>query len=91
MSKQFREQELKAELDSFDQIYQVDDDIDELTGAEYRERCRDRWIVNRRDLVMHSLFLCQTLLLAYAKAFDVDDDDTIVLELDRILQEYKQL
>ena len=63
MSRQFREQDLKEELDGFDKIYQVDDDIEDLTGTEYRERCRDRWIVNRRDIVMHSLIICQILVL----------------------------
>ena len=91
MSKLFRQNEIAEELQSFEKVYKVDEDIDKLSGREYRERCRDRWIVDRRDIVMHSMFLCQTVLLAYAEAFDVDDDDTIVLELHRILEEYKSL
>ena len=96
MSKQFREQELKEELDSFDQIYQVDDDVEELTGAEYRERCRDRWIVNRREIVMHSLIICQTALLGLGEALEslghtVDSPAQLAMALDRLIEEYKRL
>tara|TARA_B100000809_G_C14748860_1_gene391370 strand:- start:152 stop:442 length:291 start_codon:yes stop_codon:yes gene_type:complete len=96
MSKQFREQELKDELNSFDQVYVVDDDIEDLTGAEYRERCRDRWIVNRREIVMHSLIICQTALIGLGDAMEalghtVDSPAELAMALDRLIEEYKRL
>ena len=96
MSKQFREQELKEERDSFDKIYQVNDDIEDLTGTEYRERCRDRWIVNRREIVMHSLIICQTAMIGLGEAMEalghpVDDCSELAIALDSLIEEYKLL
>lgn len=96
MSKQFREQQRKEEMDEFDQIYQVDDDIEGLTGEEYRERCRDRWITSRRDIVMHSLIICQTALIGLGEALNalghqVDSPAELAIALDRLIDEYKQL
>jgi hypothetical protein len=88
--------ELKEELASFDKVYEVDDDIEELTGAEYRERCRDRWIVSRRDLVMHSLIICQTAVLGLGEALEalghpVDSPAQLAMSLDMLIEEYKSL
>ena len=96
MSKQFRKQELKEELEGFDKAYVVDDDIEDLTGAGYRERCRDRWIVSRRDIVMHSLIICQTAMIGLGEAMEalghpVDDCTELAIALDSLIEEYKVL
>jgi len=88
--------ELHKRQDRFKEVYKADPDVEQLSGTEYRERCRDRWIVNRREIVMHSLIICQTAMIGLGEAMEalghpVDDCAELAMALDSLIEEYKLL